>query len=268
MQDLYVRFGLTPDFENEEEKFRNKIENLLKNGKFGKEIFSNNDADIIWIFNNHIGESHGEYYGSEVLKTNHILGDRLFNEYLYRLQVFLDILWGQRQDQADFLAMMIDNFFEESAINLGYFVKTYKTKAPQILPSNNEKQKEKIINAIDQLEAKPKKYKSVMEHFEEGIKELLTAKTKAQLKDVVEDMSTACDSLIKAVFMDENLGFKHLFKDNRWEQVKLNDSQKKIYSDLNQTIDKIKHDVIKTYAKEDVEIIVYLTGSFIEKVAK
>lgn len=268
MKDLYARFGLTTDLETEVEKFRTKLNNLLISSKFGSEVLEDREDDITWRFANYIGEAynHPSYTGS---KVQFILPSGIsLNEFLFRLQVVLDLLWESRQDAALTLGGMVDLYLGQSIVGLGYFVKTYKTKPPQILPASNRRQQNKIINTIDQLEIKPDKYSAAIEHYESGIKEFLAAKTKAQLKDVVEDMSTACDSVVKAVFKDENLGFKHIFKEKRWEKIKLNDTEKRIFSDINNTIDQIKHGVLKGYTRENVETIVYLASSFIEKVAK
>jgi hypothetical protein len=151
---------------------------------------------------------------------------------------------------------------EESPIDLGYRIKVSNKKAPQILPSGCKLLDEKVVeNVLGLLEME--QYAGIRSNFEEGLREFLHPRTKATLKNVVEDMTTACDNTVKMVFNDSHLGFKHLFKDNRWQKLKLNAQQKQIFFSLNDWMDKIKHDVITDYSKEDIESIIYLSAIFI-----
>lgn len=227
MEELYERFGLTTDLESEIGKFRTKIYNLLASSELGSDVLDDDEDNITWRFANCVGEGydHPDYISE---KVHFMLSSSLtFNEFLFRLQIIFNLLWESRAEIAKRLSLIIEGYFDESALNLGYFVRIYKRKSPQILPAGSKRQKDKIMSTFNRLEAKPGKYSSVMEHYEAGIKELLSAKTKAQLKDVIEDMSTACDALAKVSFKDDNVGFKHFFKNERWKTVKLNDVQKK-----------------------------------------
>ena len=104
--------------------------------------------------------------------------------------------------------------------------------------------------------------------FDKGLKEFLEAKSSPpKLKNAVRDLQLACDETIKVLFKEKNLGFSHLFKEDRWKKVGLNDYQKQIFWNLNEYADKFaKHKSDSKITFKDTENIIYLTGMFIRLV--
>lgn len=123
----------------------------------------------------------------------------------------------------------------------------------------------KIKNTLGLLET-DKKYEHILSHFENGLKEFLTAKTQANYKDVIEDMYTACDDLVKAILGDKGKGFKHISDKATAAALKLNGHQKELYKNLRNWMDGIKHSTIKDFDKNDVEMIISMVGSLIRYV--
>lgn len=189
-----------------------------------------------------------------------------FKEYLVNLQILLNIVWNYKEIryEVEKLAQHTSEYFEDFPI-LGMRLKTYNTKAPQIIPSLCKLFDKEIENILGLLE--PEKYKHVLEQLEEGLKEFLVAKTKGDLKDVIEDMYATCDELIKVVSGDKNKGFKHIFTKDEYEKIGFTSkSTKEIYRNLKDWMDNIKHGTLKNYTREDVELIIILSGSFVRYV--
>jgi hypothetical protein len=189
-----------------------------------------------------------------------------FEEYLVNLQILLTIVWDHKEIRHEVgkLAQHISEYFEDFPI-LGMKLKIYKTKAPQVIPSLSKFFDNDIENVLGLLE--PEKYKDVLKHFEEGLKEFLMAKTQGDLKDVIEDMHANCDELIKVVSGDKNKGFKHIFAKEEYKKFGFTSkSTKEIYRNLKDWMDDIKHGTLKNYTREDVELIITLSASFIRYV--
>lgn len=156
---------------------------------------------------------------------------------------------------------MIDLFVEESlksaSLSLGIRWKDgmfYPSGAPYL----DNHLVDDVLGLLDKKELIP-----VKSAFEKGIKAFST-NTTGNLQNAGRDMQVACDELIKYIFKDNNLGFKHLFSDSRIKQIGLNRYQSRIYGILNDYFDKeIKHKAEIALDNNDVENIIYLTGQFI-----
>jgi len=186
-----------------------------------------------------------------------------FEEYLLHFQIFLNILHKNKIIHYELfsLAEKVAQYLEDFQV-LGLKLKIYKTKAPQIVPSISKFFDRDIENTLGILE--PEKYSDVLKYFEEGLKEFLMAKGKGDLKDVVEDMCTTCDELVKVVSGDKNKGFKHVFSKDEYKKFGFTSkSSKEIYRNLRDWMDTIKHGTLKNFSKEDVEMIITLSAAFI-----
>jgi len=186
-----------------------------------------------------------------------------FTEYLFRLQIFINIAYEQdfiRQELNE-LAKEIEKYLNDYPI-LGVTIKIYKSKAPQILPVTSKKFGQDIKNTLGLLEL-DKKYEHVLKNFESGLKEFLTSKTQANYKDAIEDMYTACDELVKAIAGNKNKGFGHISDKDVSSLVGLNGHQKEMYKNLRIWMDEIKHGTNKNFDKNDAEMIISQIGSLI-----
>ena len=187
---------------------------------------------------------------------------------ILRLQALLDLLYNYNKKQCAIdLIDIIEKAIDTSPVDLGVRLKTYKRKGAQIYFSGSRFLDEKLVDDIlGVLEDKEKS--AVKLAFEKGLKEFLEAKSSpSKFKNAVRDMQLACDETIKILFKDKNLGFRHLFKNKRWEKAGLNDYQKQIFWNLNEYADKFaKHKSDSKITLKDTENIIYLTGMFIRLV--
>lgn len=267
MKELYKRFNITIDIDKSIEIFQNKIENILGYGLLGEKIFDDKKDDIYWELCNELGLEYS-YASSNGIKTMRILSHRNFPEYLLRLQALLDLLYSYNKKQCTIdLIDIIEKAINASPVDLGIKLKIYKRKGAQINFSGSRFLDQKLVDdVLGVLEDKEKS--AVKLAFEKGLKEFLEAKSSpSKLKNAVRDMQLSCDETIKVLFKNKNLGFRHLFKDNRWEKAGLNDYQKQIFWNLNEYADKFaKHKSDSKITPEDAENIIYLTGMFIRLV--
>ncbi len=266
MDELYKRFKIELNIENVRQIFKNKIKKFLIHGQIGKEIFS--VKDIMWDFCNKVGIN---YEKSSFIEINfdRLLGVFKFEEYLFRLQVLLNILFENGYEVANNFGGIISEIINNSPIGLGIKIKTYKTRAPQIYFGGSKLANRAIEDVLDILDIyieKNSEYQEVAKHFGQGLKEFLLAQTDAQLKDVVEDMTTACDSAAQIIFKNKKSGFRNLLKDRAFTG-KFNPYQKQIFSNLCDWMDKIKHNAL-IFKREDIENIVHLTSIFLKFVLK
>lgn len=265
MKKLYKRFGIEINREGAEEMFRQKLENLLVYGRIGEQIFDeqNTKINIVWELANKLGLEYDDYLPSENVKYSRIFDDELeFEEYLFRTQTLLDILWKNNQKSlCKLLGHCLCGIIEDSPIDLGIKIMTYKIKAPQIFPTVSKFFDEEIENIIGVLEAG--QYKDILEDFEGGLKLFLKAKTRSQFKDVIEDMLSVCDEVVKIVTGDKNKGLKHIFTKKEYQKFDLNNYQKEIFRNLRDWMDKIKHGSLKEITREDLEMIISFTANFI-----
>ncbi len=130
------------------------------------------------------------------------------------------------------------------------------------MPITSKKFEQDIKNTLGLLET-DKKYEHTLSNFENGLKEFLTAKTQAHYKDVIEDMYTSCDELVKAVLKNKNKGFKHISDKSDSVALGLNGHQKELYKNLRNWMDEIKHGTLKNFDRLDTEMIITMTGSLI-----
>lgn len=186
-----------------------------------------------------------------------------FEEYLLRLQVLLNIVYSYKIISYEFNQLLekLNKYINDFPF-LGIMIKVYKTKSPQILPTTSKKFEQEIGNTLGLLELK-KEYEHVLSHFESGLKEFLTAKNKSEYKDVIEDMYTSCDEMVKVVLNNKSKGLRHISDKNEAKFFGLNGHQKELYKNFRNWVDEIKHGTIKDFSKEDTEMIISLTASLI-----
>jgi len=186
-----------------------------------------------------------------------------FEERLINLQILLNVLSdsGELGAHLKNLTKNTSAYLKDFPI-LGLKLKEYKTKPPQLIPSVSKYFDKQIDNVLGLLEQE--RYKSVLDSFEEGLKEFLLAKNKSNLKDSVEDMYTACDEMAKEVLGNKNKGFKHIFDKDEYKKFGFsNKNSKEAYRNLKDWMDGIKHGSLKQYDREDVEMIISLVAELI-----
>ena len=276
-QDLYSRFGLQIELEKIQDGFKKYLKNLLletlrplespdwykekdKLQEIQIKILKESSRQMFLDYDDYDNPDYGFKWFIEKEFYDEFEGS--FQEYVVKLQILLNIIYRHKFVRYELLelANQINLYLEDYPI-MGLKLKIYKTKAPQILPSVSKFFDKEIENTLGLLEIK--KYKNVLNDFEEGLKEFLTAKTNPQLKDVIEDMLSACDELVKIISGQKNKGFKHIFKKDEYKKLELNQNQKEIYRNLKDWMDKIKHGSIKEFDRTDVEMVISLTASFL-----
>jgi len=251
MKDLFKRFGIKTTITDAQEKFKTRIANLLTTTEFAK-IFDKEEVgfDIVWTVAMKFGFDYKRWSSPREVYFLIFPPYLSFKEYLARLQYIINLLWKKEKikELLTKLVSLIQLFIEDLPTDLGIKITFFNKKPPQIYPAGVKILDEKVENVLGMLEKE--NLPEVLEQFEEGLKEFLNAKTKQQLKDVVEDMLGTCDVLMHHLFQDKNIGFKHLFKDDRWKKLGLNDYQKQILWNLKEWMDKIKHGAIENYSKD------------------
>jgi hypothetical protein len=263
MKDLYIRFNISIDQNRAINIFKNKIENILCSGLLGENIFGEESNDIYWELCNRLGIEY-TYRGYASGKVSHVFSDLDFSEYLLRLQVLVDLVYENDEENANNLIGIIKNAIDSSPVDLGIRIKHYKKKNVQILFSGSKLLDSKLVDDVLGV-LEDNKNSAIKLAFEKGIKEFMESNNNIlKLKNTVRDMQLACDETIKVLYKDKNLGFRHLFKNDRWKKLGLNDYQKNIFWNLNEYIDKFaKHKSDSIILHKDAENIVYLTGLFI-----
>jgi hypothetical protein len=280
-QNLYSRFGLQLNQEEIQDGFQKHFKNVLldvldplvrpnsysKNNKLSKvqrEVLKEACRQLFLDYDNYNDWNYGCRWFLEKEFYDEFEGD--FNKYLFRLQVLMDIIYRHKLVRYELkqLAIRISKYLNDFPL-LGVTVKIYKTKAPQLLPTTSKKFEEDIKNTLGLLET-DKKYEHTLSNFENGLKEFLTAKTQANYKDVIEDMYTACDELIKAISGNKQRGFKHVQDKEESKKLGINGHQKELYKNLRQWMDEIKHGTIKDFDRNDTEMIISLSAAFIRYV--
>ena len=277
-ENLYKRFGL----EFEQNKIRkgfcsctrdfllNDLDCLinpydygepLKLARLNHKILREACRQTFTDFNDYL--SGGFHYYVVNVFDNHGSINTEFSEYLVNLQILLNIAYGYKEIKTEIenLSKHINEYLEDYPI-LGIKLKIYRTKSPQLFPTISKFSDKIIDNTLGLLERE--NYKSVLEHFEDGLKEFLIAKDKSQLKDVVEDMYTACDELSKIILKQKNIGFKHVFIKDNYKKFGFSEKKsKEIYRSLKDWMDGIKHGTIKDFGRNDIEMIISLIATFI-----
>lgn len=259
MKELFKRFNINITLKDAQGKFINKINNILFNGQaFNSSTFK--IEDFKWELCNDIGLVYHSYENF----NNTYLVNIPFNEYLLRLQCFLNILYFRNKEKHDILFSIIRDAINTSTIDIGLRIKNNKKNSAQIYFSGSKLLDDKLVDdVLGVLEGENKS--AIKLAFEKGLKEFLESrKEKDKLKNSIRDMQLACDETIKVLFDDKNFGFKHFFKDERWKKIGLNEYQKQIFWNLNEYIDKlVKHKADSKINSEDAELVIYLTGLFI-----
>ncbi|MGE4443890.1 MAG: hypothetical protein AB7E37_02780 [Candidatus Altimarinota bacterium] len=189
--------------------------------------------------------------------------EKEFNKYIIKLQILLNIIYKEKFILTEYYNFLNNiNIYLSDFPQLGLNLKIYKTKSAEFFPILSSKVLSKNIdNLLGILELD--KYKNTINSFEEGLKIFLFSKTEGDLKNVIEDMLSVCDEFVKEFLGNKNKGFKHIFKDGEFEKFGLNKQNKEIFRTLRDYMDNIKHGTFKEYTKEDVEMIINLTVTFI-----
>ncbi|MFH1890969.1 MAG: hypothetical protein ABIJ91_05420 [Candidatus Kuenenbacteria bacterium] len=279
-ENLYKRFGLQLDRNTVESGFRKHISNLmwdafypLHNPSFYKEEFHQPLQEareiILRTCSKELFLDYSDYtasYGIEHFIRDVFDDDCVFEEFLIRIQVILNVFWDNKtvHEELETLSDEIEKYLNDFPI-LGVTIKSYKTKAPQILPATSKRLDKEIIDTLGVLDTK--QFKSVLDDFEAGLKLFAKAKTDSQFKDIVEDMHASCDEVVKIVLNDKNKSFKHATDKNDHKKLGLNGHQKEIFKNLKNWMDGIKHGSKKNIDRAEVEMIISMTASFIRFVA-
>ncbi|MCK4745071.1 hypothetical protein KAS41_03340 [Candidatus Parcubacteria bacterium] len=190
----------------------------------------------------------------------------LFEKVLINTQIFINVFYKQKvvEEELEEFIDEIDRYMQDFPV-LGVLVKSYKTKAPQILPATSKHFDKEIIDTLGVLDTQ--QFKSVLDDFEAGLKLFAKAKTDSQFKDIIEDMHASCDEVVKIVLNDKNKSLKHAKDKNDHKKLGLNGHQKEIFKNLKNWMDGIKHGSKKNIDRVEVEMIISMTASFIRYVA-
>ena len=264
MKDVCKRFNIKIDLDTVKKNFRDRINNILFHGL----IFNNKDFDLDNLTFDFCNKFPLKYQSLNSFEDEYLSDSLKFENYLLRLQCLLDVLYEETfGEEWSVLAELIDEAINKSALDLGIKLKFTKTKGAQIYLVGSKFLDEKLVDdVLGVLEDKNKS--AIRMAFEKGLQEYFESRgNQTKLRNVIRDMQVACDEAIKFLFNDKNLGFKHLFKDKRWEKVGLNEYQKRIFWNLNEYIDKlVKHKADSKILFEDAENAIYLVGMFIRLV--
>jgi hypothetical protein len=277
-QDLYSRFGLKINIESVQDGCRKYFKGIVIDAlgpitnsghyKDAEKLLKNHDSLFEEICRQLFLDSNDYYavpYTSILAKfISEEISDEFsgsFDEYLFRLQLLINLAHKYIPYEVGKLALELDRYFQDFLI-LGLMIKIYKKKPPQILPSTSKKFELEVKNTLGLLET-GKEYGDVLSHYESGLKEFLIAKNQAAYKDAIEDAYTACDELVKVVLKDKNKGFKHISDKDNAIKLGLNGHQKELFKNLRNWVDEIKHGTLKIYDRKDTEMIISLVGSLI-----
>jgi len=268
VKELYKRFGIKLGKKEAIKTFKNKVKNIFE--VIIRKMDSETETNFVWNVCNKLGLEFDYdlflYLPDKVY--NVIFGDvTKFEEYLLRLQVVINVLWSDEKTRklSNLLGRSISHFFEDSSLNLGFQIMFYKEKAPQIIPATCKKFEEEVTDTLGLLESK-EEFSSILSSYETGLKEFLKAKNKEGLKDVVEDMYGCCDNLVKIFTGDKNKGFQHISDKEVAKTLCINVHQKELYKNLKVWMNKIKHNELSNYDKNDIEMIVSMVSSLIRYV--
>lgn len=196
-----------------------------------------------------------KFFDSTKVKSN-------FNQYVTYLQILINIIYEQKIISYEFNLFIeeIKQYFIDFPI-LGLQVKTFKILPPKIIPSVSKKLDQEISDTLDLIENP--EFIHVLQSYEQGLKEFLKATTNAEYKDVIEDMYTACDELIKVKLKNKSKGFRQISDKDEAKILGLNGHQKEAYKNLRRWMDEIKHGTLKDFNKNDVEMIISLISALI-----
>lgn len=280
-QNLYSRFGLQLNLEKIQDGFKAHLKNAILEYlkpiahpsvyKEPKELYEA-QHQILKEVCRQLFIDFDDYDNSEygfqlfIEKEFYEEFEGAFEEYLLRLQVFLNTIFAHKiiAYELNQLFVEMEKYFNDFPI-LGYKIKIYKTKPPQILPSTSKRLDKEIMDTLGVLDTE--QFKSVLNDFETGLKIFANAKTDSQFKDVVEDMHASCDEIVKIVLNDKNKSFKHAADKVEHRKLGLSGHQKEIFKNLKNLMDEIKHGSKKNIDRAEVEMIISMSASFIRFVA-
>lgn len=190
--------------------------------------------------------------------------DANFTEVLIRLQILINLTYKH-----SFISYELNQFVDDVSQYLqdypilGLTLVKYKTKAAQFLPSTSKAFEKEIRDTLGLLESS-KVFEHTLNNYEDGLREFLTANTPSQLKDVVEDIYTSCDTVIQEATGIKTSGLRSLFIGKTPVNMGFNKWQLKIFDEMRDWMDKIKHGAEKNFKKKDIEMLVLLASSFIK----
>jgi outer membrane protein assembly factor BamD (BamD/ComL family) len=172
--------------------------------------------------------------------------------------IFKHYKWNEKDKFID----EIEKYLNDFPI-IGLNIKRYKTKAPQFFPARSKFFDEQIISILGKLE--DGNYTESLKYFEIGIKNFIKAKSKTDLKKVIDDMHASIDEFIKVFTNDNNKSFRSIFKssDEYKKYGFKNKHQKEMFKNLKDMMDAIKHGSNKNFDKDDIEIIINGTASLL-----
>lgn len=183
-----------------------------------------------------------------------------FPEVLVRLQILINLVHKEPflKEELEQFAKELEDYFQDYPI-LGLTLKTYKTKSPQLLPSTSKEFGETVKDTLTIFESS-EEYKSAMKDYEDGLKGFLSANTKAQFKDVIEDIYTSLDVLVQVITKNKKKGFRNIFVGKSPVNVGFNKWQLNIYGEARSWMDTIKHGAERNLDKDDVETLILLVS--------
>jgi hypothetical protein len=201
-----------------------------------------------------------------VMKSN--ISSVYFYKSLAYIQILINLIYQNRKHLQKELSWYIESLqrYINDNPTIWFHIKTYKTRPPKFLPTIS-KESDKIIDVtLDILEQK--QFKNTIESFSEWMKQYMNWTSKADWKNVIEDMHNSCDEIIKELTWKKSIWFQHVYKKDKFEQFWLNWTSKEIFKHLKIRMDDIKHWSNKEYWKQDAELMINLSISFIQHVAK
>jgi len=257
---IYKRFRIKLEIKDAQEKFKNKINNIL----FYSKIFSGEAFDfrnIIFQFCNRYGLSYEELPIDLYIKSLFEVKD--FTEYILRLDTLLNVLFEENKPIAKQFAITIQHALDDSPLDLNLRI-VRKTNGYQIWPKGSKLLDRSLVDDVLSI-LKPKKFEKVIIAFKNGLKEFLEGnKDSSKYSSAVRNMQLALDELSKVLLKDKNVGFKHLIKDKNWRKTGLNKYFRGICNQYNEMIDKMfKHKAQTKYNYAEIEAIIYMTGLLI-----
>ena len=275
-EDIYSRFGLNLDVEKAQSGFlvfaKNSLLEIL--GPISNPDLYEGPTELREIQSNIIKEfsratfrDKNSFYGSWNRPFERLLGNIFssgsFENVIADLQILINLIfenykWNEKDKFIDEIEKYLDDFPV-----IGLNIKRYKVKAPQFFPARNRFFDDQVISLLGKLENGD--YKDALNYFEVGIKNFIKAKSKTDLKKVVDDMHASIDEFIKVFTNDNNKSFRSIFKssDEYRKYGFKNKRQREMFKNLKDMMDAIKHGSNKDFDKDDIEVIINTTASLL-----
>lgn len=125
------------------------------------------------------------------------------------------------------------------------------------------------MNTLDVLDEE--EFKTVLDDFETEFKDFSKAKTDSQFKSIVNSMHSSCDEIVRVVLGDNSKGFRNVINEKNngqeYKKIRLNKNQKNIFGNLKKWMDILKHGSKKDIDRDEIEMVVGVTASFLKFVA-